>query len=116
MELILGLPPMTQYDAAATPMYNAFTTTSTAAPFTAKPAQINLDEMNGPGAPGAALSARMDFSQEDRTPEIPLNEILWQSIHGAGAAMPPPVHAGFVRPQPVAALDDDDLPVIKKKH
>ena len=24
MELILGLPPMSQYDAAATPMYNAF--------------------------------------------------------------------------------------------
>ena len=27
MELILGLPPMTQYDALATPMYNVFTTT-----------------------------------------------------------------------------------------
>src|SRR5207302_4908773 len=27
MELILGLPPLTQYDAAATPMYNAFQAT-----------------------------------------------------------------------------------------
>jgi len=110
MELILGLPPMTQYDAAATPMYHAFTTTAAAAAYTAKPAIIDLDEMNRPNAPGAALSARMDFSQEDRTPEIALNEILWQSIHGAGAVMPPPVHAGFVRTQPAAATDDDDLP------
>src|SRR5207344_1326404 len=45
MELILGLPPMTQYDAAATPMYNAFTTASTLTPFTARPARVKLDEM-----------------------------------------------------------------------
>jgi hypothetical protein len=117
MELVLGLPPMTQYDAAATPMYNAFTTTLTSAPYTAKPATIDLDETNRPSAPGAALSAQMDFSKEDRTPEIPLNEILWQSIRGAGSVMPPPVHAGFVRTQPAAATDDDDVPPpIKKKH
>jgi hypothetical protein len=27
-----------------------------------------------------------------------LNEILWQSIHGAGSIMPPPRRTGFVRP------------------
>jgi hypothetical protein len=59
----------------------------------------------------------MDFSKEDRTPEIPLNEILWQSIHGAGAVMPPPVHAGFVRTQPATVADDDDVPPpVKKKR
>jgi hypothetical protein len=50
----------------------------------------------------------MDFDREDMTPEIELNEILWQSIHGAGAVMPPPVHAAFVRTQPVVMGDDDD--------
>jgi YVTN family beta-propeller protein len=107
MELILGLPPMTQYDAAATPMYNAFTTTPTLAAYAAKPAIIDLEEMNRSTAPGAAESARMDFDKEDRTPEIELNEILWQSIHGAGALMPPPVHAAFVHTQPVVNDDDD---------
>jgi DNA-binding beta-propeller fold protein YncE len=114
MELILGLPPMTQYDAGATPMYNAFTTTPTLTPFSVKPATINIKEMNRGDAPGAALSAQMDFDQEDRTPELELNEILWQSIHGAGALMPPPVHAAFVRTQPVVVADDDDVPVVKK--
>ena len=110
MELILGLPPMTQYDAAATPMYNAFTTSPTLAIYTAKPSIIDIDEVNRGSAPGAAASARMNFDQEDRTPELELNEILWQSIHGAGAVMPPPVHAGFVRTQPVVMGDDDDAP------
>jgi DNA-binding beta-propeller fold protein YncE len=110
MELILGLPPMTQYDAAATPMYNAFTTTPALAPYTAKPAIIDLNEMNRPTAPGAAESARMDFDREDMAPEIELNEILWQSIYGAGAVMPPPVHAAFVRPQAPVVADPDDAP------
>jgi DNA-binding beta-propeller fold protein YncE len=113
MELVLGLPPMTQYDAAATPMYNAFTTTPALAAYTAKPAIIDLSEMNRSTAPGAAASARMDFSKEDMTPEIELNEILWQSIHGAGAVMPPPVHAAFVRPQPVVMGDEDDAPKVR---
>jgi hypothetical protein len=108
MELILGLPPMTQYDAAATPMYNAFTTTPALAAYTTKPAIMDLNEMNRSTAPGAAESARMDFDQEDLTPELELNEILWQSIHGAGAVMPPPVHAAFVRPQAPIVADPDD--------
>ena len=57
MELILGLPPMSQYDAAATPMYNTFTTTPTATSFALRPARIKLDERNRAGAPGAAASA-----------------------------------------------------------
>jgi len=118
MELILGLPPMTQYDAAATPMYNAFTTASTDTPYTARPATINIEEVNGAGAPGAEASARMNFDVEDATPEIELNEILWQSIHGAGARMPPPKHSAFVRTQPAVIPDDDDdlppAPPVKK--
>jgi hypothetical protein len=116
MELVLGLPPMTQYDAAATPMYNAFTTASTLTPFALRPARVKLDEMNRAGAPGQAESDRMNFTEADLTPELALNEILWQSVHGAGAVMPPPVRAAFVRPQVTAAGDDDDRPAktIKK--
>ena len=108
IELILGCPPMTQYDAAATPMYNAFEMNPVLTPFVARPARIRTDEMNRSNAPGAAQSARMDFSDADLTPELELNEILWQSVHGTGARMPPPVHAAFVRPQRSGPADDDD--------
>jgi DNA-binding beta-propeller fold protein YncE len=111
IELILGLPPMSQYDAAATPLYNAFTTSRTDTPYTSKPAQIDLNELNRSTAPGAAASARMNFEVEDAAPEIELNEILWQSIHGAGALMPPPRHAAFVRTPATPIVDDDDAPV-----
>jgi hypothetical protein len=110
MELVMALPPMTQCDAAATPMYNAFTTTVTDTPYTVRPATIDLDELNGATAPGALASARMNFDVEDATPELELNQILWQSIRGAGSVMPPPRHAAFVRPQTAIIADDDDPP------
>jgi hypothetical protein len=108
MELILGLPPMSQYDAAATPLYSAFTTSPTLTAFAKKPARIKLDEMNRDTSPGAAASARMNFDDADMTPELELNEILWMSVHGLHAVMPPPVHAAFVRPHGFGAKDDDD--------
>jgi YVTN family beta-propeller protein len=103
IELILGLPPMSQYDAAATPMYRAFTNTPDSRPFAALPARIPLDEKNDPAAYGAEASLRMDISEADRVPDQELNEILWRSVRGADAPVPPAVRAGFVRPLP----DDD---------
>jgi hypothetical protein len=98
MELILGLPPMSQYDAAATPMYNAFQPTPDLAPFTHLPARYPLDERNDWNSPGARASLRMEFREADLTPEFELNEIIWKSVHGADAIMPPPRRAAFVRP------------------
>ena len=109
MELILGLPPMSQYDAAATPMYAAFQTTPVLTPFAAAPARISArrDEPRRT-RPAPPRRARMNFADADMTPEIELNEILWQSVHGATARMPPPVHAAFIRPQLNGLADDDD--------
>src|SRR5207344_2136892 len=56
MELVLGLPPMSQYDAAATPMYNAFSATPTLTPYTVLPAQVPMDLKNDWSAPGAQAS------------------------------------------------------------
>jgi hypothetical protein len=98
MELILGLPPMSQYDAAATPMYGAFRREADPSPFTHRKARFPLDEMNDPAAPGAKESAAMNFTEADRTPELELNEILWKSVCGSDSSMPLPVHAAFVRP------------------
>jgi len=98
IELILGLPPMSQYDTAATPMYNAFRANPDLRPFTHQQARVALDEMNDPAAPAAKASAAMNLEEADRAPEIALNEILWKSVRGEGSPMPPPVHAAFVRP------------------
>jgi hypothetical protein len=106
MELILGLEPMSQYDAAATPMYKAFTVTRTPTPFSHHQARVSLTEMNGPLAFGADASARMNLAEADLAPEIELNEILWKSVRGAQSVMPPPRRTAFVW-NARADLDDD---------
>jgi hypothetical protein len=92
IELLLGLPAMSQYDAAATPFYAAFGDQADLTPYTALPAQIDLTELNTPASYGAKESAKMDFSDEDRAPMRRLNEIIWKSVRGADSPMPAPVH------------------------
>jgi YVTN family beta-propeller protein len=108
IELILGLPPMSQYDAAATSMYNAFAGTPNAGAFRHLDPAVSLTERNTPSAYGGAQSAAMDFSVEDRAPEALLNEILWRSIRGPRASVPPPRRSLFVSPSSRAADADDD--------
>ena len=99
MELILGLPPMSQYDAAAAPMYGAFQPVPSPAPFEARPARIDLAERNDLRSWGASASSRMNLAEADLAPEQELNEILWKSVRGAASPMPPPVRAAFIRPK-----------------
>jgi len=91
VELLLGLPPMTQHDAAAAPMVNSFMAKPDLSSFTAVPPRIDLMAKNPPQGYGAAASARMDFSDYDRIDEDTLNRILWHSIKGADVAYPAPV-------------------------
>jgi DNA-binding beta-propeller fold protein YncE len=91
MELILGLEPLSQFDAAAQPMYNAFTTTPDLTPYTHEPAQIDLNAKNDATAYGADRSMKMDFTEYDRIDDFELNEILWKSIMGENAPIPPAV-------------------------
>jgi hypothetical protein len=107
LELILGLPPMSQYDGAATPMYNALQTTADTSPFVHLAARISIDEKNDALAYGAEASMRMNLADADLAPERELNEILWRSIKGPKAVMPPAVRAAFVR-RAAADADDDD--------
>ena len=91
MELLLGLPPMTQYDAAAMPMYASFTTEADLAPYTHLPPEVDVNARNTALAWGARESLAMDFSDYDRTPEFELNEIIWKSVRGAKSKMPLPI-------------------------
>ena len=108
MELILGVPPMSNYDAGATPMYNAFQTTPVLTPFKARPARIDIQEKNAVNAWGAAASARMYLAEADLAPEQELNEIIWRSVKGPASVMPPPVRAAFIRAVPARPGADDD--------
>ena len=91
MELILGLPPLSQYDASARPMFASFTDKPDLTPYTHEPAQINVNEVNALTAYGAERSLEMDFDEYDRIDDFELNEILWRSIKGKDAPVPPAV-------------------------
>ena len=91
MELILGLPPLSQYDAAANPMFACFTDKADLTPYEAVPARIDINAKNGELAYGAERSMKMDFSEYDKIDDFELNEILWRAIKGKDAPLPPAV-------------------------
>jgi hypothetical protein len=86
MELILGLQPMTQYDAAATPMYASFNSTPNLAPYSALVPQQSLTALNLASAPMAAYFAAADWSRPDAVPEQVMNAGLKAAV---GAAVNP---------------------------
>ncbi len=99
MELILGLAPMSQFDAAARPMFASFTDEPDLRPFIHRPANVNINERNREGAPLAADSSKLDLDEEDRNDDLRFNEIIWKAVKGADSQMPPPVRAAFVLPR-----------------
>lgn len=108
MELILGMKPMTQFDAAALPMYGAFHGKLDAAPFKHRPAQVALDTLNTKLSWGHEESAKMNLAREDAADDLKLNEIVWKSVRGADSRMPPPVRASFVFPHQEEEEEEDD--------
>jgi hypothetical protein len=107
IEQILGLPPMNQFDATATPMFDCFTATPDDTPFTTVPNNIHLDTMNPPKDKiadpllrrHAIQSGRLNFRRIDACPEDTLNRILWHAVKGS--AVPYPAWA-------VNLVSDDD--------
>ncbi|HEX4265174.1 MAG TPA: bifunctional YncE family protein/alkaline phosphatase family protein [Verrucomicrobiae bacterium] len=96
MELILGLPPMNQFDATATPMFDCFTDAPDFAPFDSVANNVQLDDMNPPARKvsdaqlrkDAYVSARLPLTLADQCPEGVLNEILWRSVKGMQSPYP----------------------------
>jgi hypothetical protein len=108
MELILGLKPMSQFDAAARPMYNSFAAKPDEAPYAHVVPKVDLEEKNTRRAFGAKLSEKFDFTKEDQADDLLFNEVIWRSVKGADSAMPPPVRAAFVFPHLKKDKDKDD--------
>ena len=98
MELILGLPPMSQYDAAAEPLWRCFNKTANHPPFKSIPNRVDLNLKNTADNKFSRLSDTFDFSQEDRIPDAQFNDVIWAAIHGLDIPCPAPVHAAFFTP------------------
>ncbi|HUR47112.1 MAG TPA: bifunctional YncE family protein/alkaline phosphatase family protein [Candidatus Saccharimonadales bacterium] len=96
MELILGLPPMNQLDASATPMFDCFTSTPNLTPFVALTNNVPLDQMNPEPKKisdnllrrNAYASARLPLEAPDKCPEDLLNRILWHAMKGSREPYP----------------------------
>jgi len=107
MELMLGLPPMNQIDATATPMFDCFTNVPDFTAFDAVTNEVPLDTMNPEPKKiadsvlrrDAYASARLRLDKEDECPEDVLNRILWHAMRGSQAEYP--LWA-------VKGVDDDD--------
>ncbi|MCF6331837.1 MAG: bifunctional YncE family protein/alkaline phosphatase family protein [Draconibacterium sp.] len=96
MEEILGLPPLTQYDASATPMWNAFKSKPDFTPYTALKNRIPLNELNSKNSFGAQKSLELTLGQADTAPDDEYNRILWYAIMGEDKPFPPRKRAAFV--------------------
>src|SRR6266566_2732434 len=92
IEGILGLPPLSQYDAGATPLWNAFTRRPDSTPFVHLPNTWPLHELN-PSAFRSRIPAR-DLAGADEADEVELNREIWESVRPGSA--PPPVRQSWV--------------------
>jgi DNA-binding beta-propeller fold protein YncE len=108
MELILGLKPMSQFDAAARPMYGAFTAKADPTPYQHVMPRTDLSAKNTAAAFGAKLSEKLNLEKEDQADDLVFNEIIWKAVRGANSPVPPPVRAAFFVPVKAKHDKDDD--------
>mgnify|MGYP000888624101 CR=1 FL=1 len=78
------------------------------APYTARPARVDLNEKNTARTVGAAASLRLKLDKEDQADDLVFNEIIWKAVKGPDSVMPAPVRAAFVIPAPPKTEKDDD--------
>jgi YVTN family beta-propeller protein len=108
IELILGLKPMSQFDLAARPMYNAFAAKADFAPYAHEVPDADLKAVNVAGAWGAEWSGTANLAKEDQEDDIKFNEVIWKAVKGKDSVMPPPVRAAFFLPKVRPDADDED--------
>ncbi len=106
IELILGLKPMSQYDAAATPMWRCFTSKSNPATFNAKEPGVDLTQKNVAVNSNSRRSSQFDLSVPDAIDDLVFSEIVWQTVRGEHSVMPAPRRGAFVRLEKEDEEDD----------
>ncbi len=108
IELILGLPPMSQYDAASMPLFECFTSKPDLTPYTLRPAQVDLERRNVANNESSRRSELFNFAKEDAIPDLDLNEVVWKYVKGENSVMPAPKRSAFVILEAKKKRDDDD--------
>jgi hypothetical protein len=104
IELILGMGPMTQYDAAATPLWRCFDSTARSFSFKAQVPDIDLNERNTARNEWQRRSEKFDFVKEDTNNDVEFNTVLWHGLKG-DIPFPGPRRAGFLK---VHMSDEED--------
>jgi YVTN family beta-propeller protein len=108
IENIVGIAPLTQFDAFSNPMSGAFSHEADTASYTAVRPAMAGNILNGATAPMAAASVKQSLVKEDQIDEQTFNEAIWQSVRGAGSPMPAPRHAlQTAESSPSPAADDE---------
>ncbi len=103
MELILGMKPMSQFDALAMPMFASFAEKPDLRPYEHKVPKADLTETTKKTAWGVKETGTMDLTKEDAADDLLLNEVIWRNVRGANSPMPAPVRRAWV-----LAGDSDD--------
>jgi len=96
IELILGIRPMSQYDAGATPMWRSFSSKPDNIPYTHIDEEVSLEDKNVSLNILSEQSDAFDLSEADKAPDLELNEVLWKSIKGLDKVQPSPQRAAFL--------------------
>jgi YVTN family beta-propeller protein len=78
IELLLRLPPMSQFDAGATPMLDDLAVTADTTPFTVSAPLVNLNAVNSATNPDAQTSQRLDLNEADAADPQTVTAILYR--------------------------------------
>lgn len=106
IELILGMQPMSQYDAAANTLWKCFNKTANHKSFITRSNQWDLNEKNTAHTAMQRISESFNFKKEDSINDHDFNEVLWKGLKGEMAILPAPKRAAFF--QVKQTKDDDD--------
>jgi hypothetical protein len=104
IELILGLPPMSQYDAPATPLWRCMSNSAAHPAFKVRPNNVDLNLKNLAQNFWQKKSDQFDFTKEDMVSDAEFNEVIWKAVKGLDSPCPSTVHAAFFK----AAVDQDN--------
>jgi hypothetical protein len=106
MGLILGTKPLSQFDAAARPMYASFQSKPDLRPYIHEPARVDLNARNPDRAFGQDRTKEFRLEKEDQADDIAFNEVIWKSVMGEHSPIPAPVRAAFFMPRKGEKEDD----------
>lgn len=97
IELILGIGPMSQYDAGAEPMWRCFSQKPNMTVFQTRAPQVDINEKNNVENAWQRKSEKFDFTKEDKIPDREFTEVIWKAVKGENALVPAPKRAAFVK-------------------